>query len=193
MTLLFSDSNIYNNFFHNKKKIIIANHSTPFLDWIRIHNELNRINVNHFIYVGHCFNYENSWIKPVKTPNFVERESEYLSKKNEFCAVIFPSGGKINWRSGFYYLAKKTKSAIFLANIDYSKNNIIIEKYIRPCDIEKKDYLQIKDECVSLLKNKIKNNMINNSNKKIYYNFILYLRDWLLFLFDYGDECNLIN
>ncbi len=54
------------NFYKDTKKIIICNHSTPFVDGLWIHNSLKLLEINHFIYIRNFFNYENEWLKTIK-------------------------------------------------------------------------------------------------------------------------------
>ena len=126
--------------------------------------------ISHFIYVGCFFNYKNDWIRPVKSPNFIKNEISYFNSVNEVCAIIFPSGGTIYWKSGFYYLAKLTDTPIYIAHINYIDNKIKIIDRIETANTE---YDTIKNKCLYTFKKYIK------------------IPWWsqLLNLFGYGDEC----
>lgn len=166
----FKNNNLKNKFFNDQKKILIANHTTPFLDGLWLHYILEKSHISHFFYMAYCFNYNNSWIRAVKTPNFIYNESNYLNSLNDFCAVLFPSGGTISWKSGFYYLAKNTNTPIYIINIDYVNLNIEVLDRIQIID---EDYYYIKNKSILTLKNNI-----NTPFWNYFFN-----------LFGYGDEC----
>lgn len=166
----FKNCQLQFNFYSDTKKIIICNHSTPFVDGIWIHNSLQSLNIKHFIYMSHFFNYENEWLRTIKTPKFITNEVDYLNSLNDYCAIIFPSGGTINWKSGFYYLSKLTRTPIYLVYLNYIDNKIEVIDRIFIVD---QSLDQVKNTCIEIYKsfNKV----------PIWTNILKYV--------GYGDEC----
>jgi len=84
-------------FFSDNKKIIIANHSTPFLDGLWLHWIFYYL--DHFFYVSNMFGFNNNNFRSICSPNFIAKETDNLKSKGNFLAIIFPSGGQIKWKS----------------------------------------------------------------------------------------------
>ena len=126
--VIFNDENIKQLFVHSSKKVCISAHSTPFIDGLLIHYALDYINIPHFIYSKYLFMFAPLWCKEITlSGGFVKKEVKRLNQLHDFCCVIFPSGGKIKWKSGFYFLAKETNADIFVIGIDYKLKNIVID------------------------------------------------------------------
>ena len=161
------------NFYCDDKKILICNHCTPFVDGLWLHNTLQSMKLEHFIYTRYCFNYESEWLRPIHCPGFVEREVKYLKSTHKCCAVIFPSGGTIHWKSGFYNLARFTNIPVYVVQLDYIDNQInIINRII----IADESFEDVKHHCISLY---------HSHNKTPVWSKILYF-------FGYGDEAIII-
>jgi len=166
----FKNYDLQSNFHKDTKKIIICNHSTPFIDVLWIHNSLKLLETKHFIYMSYFFNYENEWLRPIRSPKFIKNEVNYLNSLKEYCAIIFPSGGTINWKSGFYYLSKLTRTPIYLVHLNYIDNKIeVIDRIF----IFHQSLDEIRNKCISIYKsfNKV----------PIWTNILKYV--------GYGDEC----
>jgi len=166
----FTSKKLKHAFFNEPKKILVCNHCVPFLDGLWLHFILNIEKISHFIYVGHCFWYENSWIRPIRSPHFIEKETHFLSLQRRCCCVIFPSGGKIKWKSGFFYLAKNTKIPLYIARLNYSNKKIEILERISLAD----DFQDVKSHIITTLR---------KGSRTLWW---MYIFKW----FGYGDESN---
>tara|TARA_Y100000389_G_C17454944_1_gene517478 strand:- start:2508 stop:3035 length:528 start_codon:yes stop_codon:yes gene_type:complete len=168
--MIFKTDELKSLFINDDRKIIICNHFIPFIDGLWLHKILSNEEINHFIYMSNCFNYNNSWLRSIKTPNFVCNEVKYLKSLNNYCAVIFPSGGTIEWKSGFYYLSKKSYTPIYICYLNYIDKRI--EIIGRVTINESSNYKTVKEKCLSIYKNKVK------------------IPVWCKYLkvFNYGDE-----
>ena len=162
----FENETLKCQFQSDKKKLIIANHTTPFIDAIWMHSVMD---IPHFIYMAHCMDYENDWIRAVKSPYFVKNESEYLQSLTSFCAILFPSGGAIDWKSGFYYLSKNTDAVVYLTTIDYCTRKITIVERYEPANYS---WIEIKKECIEGIYSRVQTPIWSD----------------FLHLFGYGDE-----
>jgi 1-acyl-sn-glycerol-3-phosphate acyltransferase len=158
------------SFYNDNKKLIIANHCAPFMDGLWIHNSLDSINIKHCIYAKYMLGYSNEWLKSIPSVNFVRSEIEEIEPLTQYCGVIFPSGGKGEWKSGFYYLAKELDIPIYVMYLDYTKNEIIIKGKLKVTEFS--DFKMIKDICIDIIK----------GNKNPWWTD--YLR-----VFGYKDEC----
>ena len=165
----FESKRLKHTFYNEPKKIIVCNHCLPFIDGLWLHFILN---IPHIIYVGHCFGYENSWIRPIRSPDFIEKETRLLNSLERCCCVIFPSGGKIKWKSGFFYLAKNTNIPLYIARLNYSNKKIEILERILLSDTAEFD--KVKSHIIQTLK---------SGSKTLWWMYIL---RW----FGYGDESN---
>ena len=142
------------SFYKDKKKLIIANHCTPFMDGILVHKTLDSINVNHCIYAKYMFGYSNKWIKSLPSVNFVGKEIESIQPLQQYCGVLFPSGGEGEWKSGFYYLAKGLYIPIYVMYLDYVQNEITITGKIDVTEIC--DFQMVKRICLHMMKGREK-------------------------------------
>ncbi len=87
--------------------------------------------------------------KDNKTPNFINNEVNYLNSLKSYCAIIFPSGGTIHWKSGFYYLSKLTKTPIYVVHLNYIDNKIeVIDRFF----ILEQPFDEVKNKCISIYK-----------------------------------------
>lgn len=111
-------------FFNDPKKLLVCNHCAPIIDGLWLHIALTVENVSHYIYMGHCFQYGNSWLKPIQSPHFIETEIRSIQRMKQCCPAIFPSGGAIKWKSGFYYIAKYADIPIYIVRLNYSLRKI---------------------------------------------------------------------
>jgi hypothetical protein len=159
-------------FYNEPKKIIVCNHCLPIIDGLWLHFVLNLAKISHFIYVGHCFLYENAWIRPIRSPNFIEKETRLLNSAERCCCVIFPSAGKIKWKSGFFHLAKNTNIPLYIVRLNYSNKKIeVLEKVLLTDDAE---FHEVKTHLIHFLR----------SGAKTFW--WMYVLRW----FGYGDESN---
>lgn len=154
-------------FLKTKRKIVIAAHTCPFIDGIAIHSALSELNTDHKIYTRWLFFLIPSWCENISSKGFVSRQTEILNTLPEFCRVIFPSGGTIRWKSGFYHLAKQTGSIIFLFGLDHKTKTVVIDYTFDPnCNT----FENIKNTCVLRLQ-KYKPSVVHK------------------YIIGYGDEC----
>jgi len=166
----FKSKKTKHDFYNDPKKIMVCNHCLPFVDGLWLHFILNLANISHFIYAGYCFSYENSWIRPIRSPNFIEKETCHLNSLRRCCCVIFPSGGKIKWKSGFFYLSRNTNIPLYIARLNYSNGKIeILERISLDKDEE---FENVKSYMIAHLR-----------MKSLWWMYIL---RW----FGYGDESN---
>lgn len=145
----FRDDNTKQQFLFSPKKICISAHSAPFIDGLLIHYALNQLYIPHIIYSKYLFIFTPSWCKdiPLFNNGFVKKESNTLNQLTLFCRVIFPSGGKIKWKSGFYHLAKNTNADLFVIGIDYKTKCVVIDSKL---DINT-SYENIKKQAIKIL------------------------------------------
>ena len=165
--MIFKTNEMSKLFFSDNKKIIIANHTTPFFDGFWLHCIFYYL--DHFFYVSNMFGFNNKNCRSICSPNFIEKETNYLKSKDNFLAIIFPSGGQIKWKSGFYWLAKNLDCPIYLVNINYNDQKI---EFLDRIKIQNDTYEDIKKKCQNIFKEYVK--------KPFWYDFLSY--------FGYGDE-----
>ena len=138
-----------------RHKIIISSHTTPFCDGINLHNALLKLGVDNHMFYTKCtswlfplFPFLRKWCIDIMQGGFVEGQVTALaSEADGFCRVIFPSGGRFKWKTGFYYLAKGLRAKgipveIFIIGIDYKQQSIVIDSVL---DIDKPDTETISD------------------------------------------------
>ena len=160
-------------FYNDPKKLLVCNHCAPIIDVLWLHIALTIESVSHYIYLGHCFQYENSWLKPIKSPHFVETEIRSIKQTNKCCPVIFPSGGTIKWKSGFYYIAKHADIPLYIVRLNYTVRKIEIIARVTVNDYN--TYEEIKHNIIARIRGR-------GDIKQYWINSVLY---WL----GYGDEC----
>lgn len=100
------------------------------------------------------FGFNNNNYRSICSPNFIATETDYLKSKGHLLAIIFPSGGQIKWKSGFYWLAKNLDCPIYLVNINYIDSQI---EFLDRIEIKKENYEDIKKNVKIFLKNLLKN------------------------------------
>lgn len=150
--MIFKNYKMSKSFFSDNKKIIIANHTTPFFDGFWLHWIFYYL--EHFFYVSNMFGFNNKNCRSICSPNFIEKETNYLKSKDKFLAIIFPSGGQIKWKSGFYWLAKNLDCPIYLLNINYIDSQI---EFLDRIEIKGKIMRILKKNVKIFLKNLLKN------------------------------------
>ena len=105
------------------------------------------------IYVSADSGYLPSWCIPIRKGGFVRQEIKRLSRLLEFCRILFPSGGTIEWKTGFYFLARETGAKIFILGIDYSHGLfhglIVVDSLLSP---EEKSWQEIKEIAMAKLR-----------------------------------------
>lgn len=130
----YSSQNTMEQFLSSPKKICIAAHSTPYVDGIVLYYALKCFGINDpNIYVSsYCITpyLHKSCISIPSTGGFIKREQTELENKSTFCRVIFPSGGTITWKTGFYTLAKVLDAKIVVLGIDYCTRQVIVDSVI---------------------------------------------------------------
>ena len=160
-------------FFNDPKKLLVCNHCIPVIDGIWLHTMLTIENISHYMYIGYCFQYGNSWLKPIISPNFVKKEVRSIQKSKECCPVIFPSGGTMKWKSGFFHLSRNAAIPIYVVRLDYTLG--IIEILGRVTVNDHNTFEEVKKHIISWMRSGWK--------KKSPW--------WITCLhwFGYGDEC----
>jgi hypothetical protein len=75
---------------------------------------------------------EPSWCREITHGNggFVAKEVNKLKNCKTFCRVIFPSGGNVKWKTGFYVLAKELDADIIVLGLDYSNKKVVVDSFI---------------------------------------------------------------
>ena len=71
-----------------------------------------------------------NWCEDVKKGGFVQKEIKILKETDVFCRCLFPSGGTVKWKTGFFVLAKETGADIFLLGLDYSNNTVTVDSVL---------------------------------------------------------------
>ena len=78
----------------------------------------------------------------------MNKELAVLSTKPTFCRIIFPSGGTIRWKTGFYILAKLLGAKIAIVGIDYATREVVIDSIIDPANT----FEETKEICIARLR-----------------------------------------
>ncbi len=68
-----------------------------------------------------------------KSSNFVDSVVELFNEKEEFIITLTPEGTRSyneDWKSGFYYIAKKAQVPILRVGFDYSAKQVVLDKAI---------------------------------------------------------------
>jgi len=154
MTLVFSSEKVETEFRNTPRKICIAAHTVPFIDIFAIYySNPVFLQLDTKIYVSPNSGYLTyffSWCIPVRHGGFVSQEIERLSALPEFCRIIFPSGGTIDWKTGFYILARETGAKIVILGIDYFRGIIVVDSLLDPSHYE--TYSEIKEITIQRLR-----------------------------------------
>lgn len=136
--VVFSSDEVEIEFEQAKRKVIIAAHTFPFLDGFLLHRALVQLNTPHKIYTKGLFNLGPEWCEEVTCGGFVSSQIDKLKLLPQFCRCIFPSGGTVKWKSGFYNIAKDTNATVFLFGLDYKTKQVVVDCSFDPlsCDFE---------------------------------------------------------
>ena len=137
-------------FYASPRKIVIAAHTMPYFDGLLLYLATYSFGETDVIIYGKGLlcGYGPNWYREIDgNGGFISKEIEELSKLSSFCRIIFPSGGSILWKTGFYVLAKKQNADIVLMGIDYYKRKIIVDSILQV----DKSFDTIKIECNSRL------------------------------------------
>jgi len=131
MKLRFSCENVETEFRNTPRKICIAAHTVPFIDIFAIYySSPVFLQLETKIYVSEHSDYLAPWCIPVKRGGFIQQEIGRLSALSEFCRILFPSGGTISWKTGFFILARETRAKIVVLGIDYFRREIVVDSLI---------------------------------------------------------------
>lgn len=73
-----------------------------------------------------------SWCKNIgrRRNGFVQREIELLSEVPQFTRVLFPSNGQVQWKTGFWVLAKELNAVVVLIGIDHFQKKVTIDSIL---------------------------------------------------------------
>lgn len=86
---------------------------------------------NHKFYVRGLFGFGPSWCKEISNGGgFLKNEINLLKEEAEFCRILFPSGGTVVWKSGFFVLAKELDADIIILGLDYSSRRVVIDSFM---------------------------------------------------------------
>jgi len=133
---IYSTPDIEKEFINTPRKICIAAHSTPYFDGIILYQALKYFGEdNPQAYVrGYC-PYFPKWCIPISNVGgFIKNEILSLKTRQNFCRILFPSGGTIKWKTGFYVLAKELDAKIIILGIDYNARSVVVDSIISPLD-----------------------------------------------------------
>jgi len=148
----YSSQNTEVDFINAKRKICIAAHSTPYMDVIVLYNALKYLGENNpIIYVSsNCITpYLVKWCMSIpRNGGFIKSECMALENMHSFCRVIFPSGGTIRWKTGFYVLAKLLGAKIVILGIDYKTHSVIVDSVLDPLS----SFEETKQTCITRLR-----------------------------------------
>jgi len=150
----YSSQNTKTDFINAPRKICIAAHSTPYFDGIVLYYALKYFGEkNPIIYVSsYCFTpyLHKSCMAIPSNSGFIKSECTSLEKLPTFCRIIFPSGGKVWWKTGFYVLAKILSAKIVIIGIDYKTRSVVIDSVIDP---RLHTFEETKKICIDRLRN----------------------------------------
>lgn len=150
MKLRFSSEKVEQEFRNTPRKICIATHTMPFLDIFTIYwSSTCWRELETKIYVSENSWYLPSWCIPIRKGGFIGQEIERLSALPEFCHILFPSGGTIVWKTGFYILARETDAKIVVLGIDYVRREIVVDSILSPIS---KSWQEIKQTAIQRLR-----------------------------------------
>jgi hypothetical protein len=137
-TVIFSSDEVEIAYKQAKRKVIIAAHTFPFLDGLILHHALVQLETPHKLYAKGLFGLGPEWCEEVSNGGFVSREINKLKLLPQYCRGIFPSGGTVNWKTGFYYIARSTNATVFLFGLDYKSTQVVIDCTFDPlvCDFQ---------------------------------------------------------
>uniref|UniRef100_A0A6C0BUV9 Phospholipid/glycerol acyltransferase domain-containing protein n=1 Tax=viral metagenome TaxID=1070528 RepID=A0A6C0BUV9_9ZZZZ len=149
---LYSTSKLEKEFLNTPKKICVAAHSTPFFDGYILYKAFKYFGENDpLVYARGPSPYFPEWCIQIPKKckgGFVKNEILVLQNIPCFCRILFPSGGTITWKTGFYVLAKQLDAKIVICGIDYGTNSVIVDSIISPLDT----FEETKEFCISRLR-----------------------------------------
>jgi hypothetical protein len=169
----FASDELRYRFYDDPKKLLVCNHCAPIIDGLWLHIALTIESVSHYIYMGHCFQWGNSWLKPIQSPRFVENEIRSIQSSDQCCPVIFPSGGTMKWKSGFFYIAKSADIPIYIVRLNYAVRKIEVVGRVTVHDHN--TFEEVKQYIIARMR-------AGKYKKPMWWMSILH---W----FGYGDEC----
>ena len=111
--------------------VYVARHAVPFLDGMIAHWHFSRLGLSHTVYAETCCVPRcllPRWVAPVGPRGFVARE---VQSRRGAARVVFPSGGRGRWRSGFYWLAVGLGAPVVPVSIDYRRLRLVEHEPIR--------------------------------------------------------------
>jgi len=155
--LTFRSPDIREHFYNTPKLICISAHTTPYIDVIVLYITLvwsmtrceGRANDDVGIYIRTLGIYTPTYCIEVPTSGgLINRELAGLSAKPAFCRILFPSGGTIRWKTGFYILAKSLGAKIAIVGIDYATRSVVIDSIIDPANT----FEETKEICIARLR-----------------------------------------
>nr|WRJ69994.1 Lysophospholipid acyltransferase superfamily [Oceanusvirus sp.] len=129
--------------------VYVARHAIPFLDGLIAHWHFSRMGLSHTIYAltrGIPDAFLPGWVAPVRTRGFVARE---VSRDRGCARVVFPSGGRGKWKSGFYWLAMGLGVPVVPVTIDYWNLRLVEHREIRPLE-DHLTFSEVKRACLSV-------------------------------------------
>ncbi len=148
---VFAHPELEDEFKNAERKICVAAHSTPYFDGIISYNALKYFGENNLlVYVCGPSPYFPEWCRRVDNNRggFIRDECEELQNVPNFCRVIFPSGGTVEWKTGFYVLAQKLNAKIVILGIDYEKYSVVVDSIIQP----RETFEETKNICLKKLR-----------------------------------------
>ena len=155
--LTFRSPDTREQFYNTPKLICISAHTTPYIDGILLYTTVvlgmtrgeERANTDIGIYIRTLGIYTPKYcIELPKYSGFMNKELAVLSTKPTFCRIIFPSGGTIRWKTGFYILAKLLGAKIAIVGIDYATREVVIDSIIDPANT----FEETKEICIARLR-----------------------------------------
>jgi len=147
---VFARPKIKDEFKNVERKICVAAHSTPYFDGIILYYALKYFGEkNLLIYARGPCPYFPEWCRSIgNRGGFIKEECDELLNAKDFCRVIFPSGGTVTWKTGFYVLAKKLNAKIVILGIDHKNCRVVVDSIIEP----RETFEETKDICIKQLR-----------------------------------------
>jgi hypothetical protein len=156
MKLVFSSEKVETEFRNTPRKICIAAHTIAFIDgwslfWAfrKQMDEFQIYTVPRPLFLSI---FTPSWCREIQKNGFVQQEIEHLSQFPEFCRILFPSGGTIAWKTGFFRLARETGAKIVILGIDYSKGIIVVDSLLSVLPSSNISFQEIKEFAIQRLR-----------------------------------------
>jgi 1-acyl-sn-glycerol-3-phosphate acyltransferase len=83
-----------------------------------------------------------------KNSDTVVSTAKIFQQRQVFRLALSPEGTRkkvINWKTGFYYIAKEAKVPIVMVAFDYGKKQVRISQPVFPTDNKETDFKRYKD------------------------------------------------